>query len=80
MFQTVENICVVNGSDLALNYFICCRFLWSWKVSIESAKQETNDTSTVLGGLMLEFAGPEYIALNSLCINLTVSKRIYANT
>lgn len=63
MFQTVENVCVVNGSALALNCFSCCRFLWSWEAPIESAKQETNDTSTVLGRLVLEFAGPEYIAL-----------------
>lgn len=63
MFQTVENVCVVNGSDLALNCFSCCRFLWSWEVSIESAKQETNDTSAILGKLVLEFARPEYIAL-----------------
>lgn len=66
MFPSVENVCVVNGSDLALNYFSYCRFLWSWKVSIESAKQETNDTSAVLGRLVLEFAGPEYIALQSI--------------
>lgn len=63
MFQTTEDVCVVNGLDLALNYCSCCRFLWSWKVSIESAKQETNDISTVPGRLVLEFAGPEYIAL-----------------
>lgn len=63
MSQTVENVCIVNGSDLALNYFSCWRFLWLWNVSIESAKQETNDTSTVLGRLVLKNAGPEYIAL-----------------
>lgn len=63
MFPAVENVCVVSGSDLALNYFSCCRFVWSWEVSTESAKQETSDISTVLGRLVLEFAGPEYIAL-----------------
>lgn len=49
-------------------------------MSIESAKQETNDTSAVLGRLVLEFAGPEYIALKYIFQFDWIQKNIYKHS
>lgn len=56
-----QNVSVVNGSDLALNFLVSANICDSGKCKTRK-RYLFYRKQTVLGKLVLEFADPEYIA------------------